>query len=1043
MLDEMATIWYSNDSINLDLESAQNRADELESKGVFVWLKTIFPFAFTEEFSADHIKFWKLYWSVLMRLREQIRLRAAGLAPNNYTERAEFYKERGCYISTDEWVFLLILGRALGKSQTIEASAVMRGAILNGGYCLYISEGQDQANEHIENCRILIDSDESRITEFYPLMRIDAGNQTVFGMKTKDAADIFITLNGWICRAKGLDANLRGLRKGGRRPDDICVDDIDGVNDSIAVSLKKLRQLTASVIPTQAKGITTIKFGQNLISETSVMNMIHTGKSGALAARTTIGVSNAFEEFEEYKHYESYVDEKENRIRWRILPAAVPTWRGVDVPDAQKFLDDSSIETFLAEYQNNFEHLKTEKVVHEYNERRHIITWDDFEKLFGVRYIPQHWRAACGIDIGFSENSLTAWAFVATSAQNSPLPARYFLYRGLTSEKQGIDNQAFKVWQSLFPQPEIGKRHFEANQNFRKYPELERLLKTVPKCRNILENYDYNPLTDRFDTKDEISEASDELGKYYIKLASKTFRSQIVTWRMSHEKTGEQITLAQKYGLPIQKTKHFGKEAGITELNTLLKGDYTVPHPFLKDKKVMDESGDPTGFYELGSPYLFLVVDTLQKDAPRDDAGLKNFREHLFGQRWTVEKFGEHGFTRRVPMKFLSDCLIAGTLVKTSEGDKPIEKVKVGDLILTRKGYRKCIRSFLSEKNAEIYRLTAEDGTEIEGTGNHPVFVEGKGFIDLRLIKDTDRIVKCELKEQISKEKLSNLAAFLFIVTRLPGICTFGGIIRDTLTGARLLCTLLFGSLLMEEFRMAAKFTTATTTHLTTTFPILSAYLRSNTGNITATRRKLKRTLALFNHLPSKRRKFGIAAKSVVRGIQSMRVYQFASLFTEQIIVNFAEKGLKRILQNPRNTVQIAASKNFSTIKRKTQPLKVKSVTKLDTRKDVYNLTVEDVHEFFANGILVHNCGDSLRMIFAEYKTAFSTPLTEEEKIEEKLPPKLRKESIKQDAGHEPEAEMNARRVARDIKLNFENPLKEGKLDEKKKNDFWGNKFSD
>jgi hypothetical protein len=28
-------------------------------------------------------------------------------------------------------------------------------------------------------------------------------------------------------------------------------------------------------------------------------------------------------------------------------------------------------------------------------------------------------------------------------------------------------------------------------------------------------------------------------------------------------------------------------------------------------------------------------------------------------------------------------------------------------------------------------------------------------------------------------------------------------------------------------------------------------------------------------------------------------------------------------------------------------------------KHDVYNLTVDEVHEYFANGILVHNCADS------------------------------------------------------------------------------------
>ncbi len=81
--------------------------------------------------------------------------------------------------------------------------------------------------------------------------------------------------------------------------------------------------------------------------------------------RTVVGVTNTFEKFIEHEDFETYLDEKENRLRHRILPNAKPTWDGVDIPQAQKFLNDSGLETFLAEYQNEFEHLKTEKVVHE------------------------------------------------------------------------------------------------------------------------------------------------------------------------------------------------------------------------------------------------------------------------------------------------------------------------------------------------------------------------------------------------------------------------------------------------------------------------------------------------------------------------------------------------------------------------------------------------------------------------------------------------------------------------------------------------------
>src|SRR2546423_14294873 len=93
------------------------------------------------------------------------------------------------------------------------------------------------------------------------------------------------------------------------------------------------------------------------------------------------------------------------------LPTSVPSWSGVDIERAQKFLNDSGLDTFLAEYQNEFAHRRQGKVIHAYDEQRHVITWAMFERVFGCRYIPQHWDYEAGADIGYTANSLSAWTF--------------------------------------------------------------------------------------------------------------------------------------------------------------------------------------------------------------------------------------------------------------------------------------------------------------------------------------------------------------------------------------------------------------------------------------------------------------------------------------------------------------------------------------------------------------------------------------------------------------------------------------------------------
>lgn len=639
---------------------ARAKADALEATGWENWLLTLFPFAFEEDFSDDHRKFWDLRWKVLQLIKEQKKYFAIGLVPKDKTEIESFFREKGIWIEDKEYVTLLILGRGLAKSSSIEASAVMRGAILGDGYCLYVCEAQDQANEHIGNCKGLILNDESRLTEFYPAMAI-VENATVGGIKTKDRADIFITVGGWICRAKGLKGRFRGLRVGNKRPDDIKLDDIDGVNDSIAVSVKKLKDITASLIPTQARRWATLDFGQNLVNETGTITQVHTGKSDAFGERTVIGVTNTFKEFREGIEYQTYFDEADGRVKHKILPAAEPTWAGVDIPQAQKFLNDSGLETFLAEYQNSFKHLQTEKVFHEYNEARHVIGWSDFERVFGSRYIPPHWKAKASADLGYSKESLSAWMFTASAAQNSPLPGRYFCYRAPTFCQDSIDDQAVALWEEMFPDAFSGKNHFEATQSFAEYPELVRLLNTKPRCRDLLKNFTYNPRTDSYQQKKEKTDwrpniSDEEKAMYYVKEAEKTFRSQIMMWVISHEKTGEQKTLAQKYGIPCQKVKEFKADSGVAEANHLLKGDYTVPHPFYEDEPVLDGDGEPTGLWKLGCPYIFFVVDDRQVKAPRDDRGMKTFREQVANQRWTQEKLTELGLTRTIPMKYQSDC---------------------------------------------------------------------------------------------------------------------------------------------------------------------------------------------------------------------------------------------------------------------------------------------------------------------------------------------------------------------------------------------------
>jgi hypothetical protein len=70
---------------------------------------------------------------------------------------------------------------------------------------------------------------------------------------------------------------------------------------------------------------------------------------------------------------------------------------------------------------------------------RHVITWSQFEAVFGSRYIPTHWKGACGQDWGFDPDPCaTVWNWCA--GENGPLAGSIFCNRILTSRSEIPDS---------------------------------------------------------------------------------------------------------------------------------------------------------------------------------------------------------------------------------------------------------------------------------------------------------------------------------------------------------------------------------------------------------------------------------------------------------------------------------------------------------------------------------------------------------------------------------------------------------------------------
>ncbi len=105
---------------------------------------------------------------------------------------------------------------------------------------------------------------------------------------------------------------------------------------------------------------------------------------------------------------------------------------------------------------------------------------------------------------------------------------------------------------------------------------------------------------------------------------------------------------------------------------------------------------------------------------------------------------------------FSNGCFVAGTLVHTKEGLRPIEEIKVGDYVLSKlesgegeQSYQRVVRTFVHEdqevccvdvngwtpEERELAEATCTSLDESKGfplvvTANHPFWVAGKGWVE-------------------------------------------------------------------------------------------------------------------------------------------------------------------------------------------------------------------------------------------------------------------------------------------------------------------------
>ncbi len=284
-------------------------------------------------------------------------------------------------------------------------------------------------------------------------------------------------------------------------------------------------------------------------------------------------------------------------------------------------------------------------------------------------------------------------------------------------------------------------------------------------------------------------------------------------------------------------------------------------------------------------------------------------------------------------------CLAPGTLVATATGEMPIDRVKSGQFVWTRRGLRRVVWAGKTGHSEPLFELTTKSGRVVRGTGNHRVFTEETGWTLLSDLKpDLTLIVR---------GAQSNGVELAGTRTEKTGI---GAI------GMANCCTSLSGKASTGRVQNTSIFTTRTRTETTTTFPTSKS---SHPGSISAGTAPEDSSPFLLRNGSNSQPPRGPGRNPRPDHASSAACCLPPPGSARPSAAPIAEPGIDEC-QESTTRLEYAPSveqnsRSISTERIDVVHESVLRVTELGKRSEVYDLSVDGVHEYFANGVLVHN----------------------------------------------------------------------------------------
>lgn len=353
---------------------------------------------------------------------------------------------------------------------------------------------------------------------------------------------------------------------------------------------------------------------------------------------------------------------------------------------------------------------------------------------------------------------------------------------------------------------------------------------------------------------------------------------------------------------------------------------------------------------------------------------IETFTDELAGLRVKKMSYG-YRFDHE-NQKHDDRCFIAGTLVETFNGPVEIENIIPGTQVLTRNGYEIVLES-ANTGVSQVLEVSFESGIRLIGTGNHPVWTK-RGWVPLSKLTEKD--------EAFTWSKLWNTAEELIADTQIlksgTTECTF-----NAMTNGRPrhdICIGTNGQTPMGRSQRGILFTTRTKIRLITPSRILNVCLDKNMQKNTwsPTEQSVKSGLK-----PTRENASADYRESGSQKCKKTRTELYKELRSQNALLN-RESPRHISVSNAENSARPNQFELLNTAltdvdffqEGEMQPLRVVQV-KLLNQQPVYNLSVSNLPEYFANGILVHNCtcvaSAALRAFeFSQHTPVRPNPLT-------------------------------------------------------------------